>query len=134
MATLLYVDDNSQRLQVLAARLGFLGHEVLTAQDGAKALEIFTNKPIDLAIVDYYMPGMGGDIVALEMKRTRPHVPVIIFSGTFTLREMVIAFVDGFVSTAEGVEPLLDRIAQLLPQRQSRRGRRIRPERKSSAA
>jgi DNA-binding NtrC family response regulator len=133
VATLLYVDDNSQRLQVLPARLELQGYEVLSAQDGAEALQIFAQKHVDLAVVDYYMPGMGGDILALEMKRTKPHVPVIIFSGTFTLREMVIAFVDGFISTADGVEPLLNRIAELLPQRRARRGRRISQD-KSSAA
>jgi CheY-like chemotaxis protein len=134
VATLLYVDDNPQRLQVLPARLELQGYEVLSAHDGAEALEIFAKKQIDLAVVDYYMPGMGGDILALEMKQTKPHVPVIIFSGTFTLREMVIAFVDGFISTADGVEPLLGKIRELLPESRARRGRRIRQERKSSAA
>ena len=134
MATLLYVDDNSQRLQVVPARLGLLGHEVLTANDGGEAVEIFANKHIDLAIIDYYMPGMGGDILALEMKRAKPHVPVIIFSGTFTMREMVIAFVDGFVSTADGMDSLFLRIAELLPQRRVRRSRKIVRARSKGAA
>jgi len=128
------VDDNSQRLQVVPARLGLLGHEVLTANDGGEALEIFANKHIDLAIIDYYMPGMGGDILALEMKRAKPHVPVIIFSGTFTMREMVIAFVDGFISTADGLDSLLLRIAELLPQRKARRSRKIVRARSKGAA
>lgn len=91
MATLLYVDDDSQRLQVLPARLELLGYEVFTANNGLEALEIFKHRRFDLAIVDYYMPGMGGDILALEMKRTRSDVPIIMFSGTFRLPEMVIS-------------------------------------------
>ena len=125
MATLLYVDDDSCRLQVLPARLELLGYEVLTANNGASALEIFKKRRVDLAVVDYYMPGMGGDIVTLEMKRIRPDVPVIIFSGTFTMRELVIAFVDAFISTADGTDALIHRIAELLPQRRRRRPRRI---------
>ena len=131
MATLLYVDDDSRRLQLLPARLELLGYEVLAANNGAEALEIFRNRRVDLAIVDYYMPGMGGDIVALEMKRTRPDVAVIIFSGTFTLREMVLAFVDAFISTADGTDVLIRRIGELVPQR--RRSRRASHRRTSAA-
>lgn len=123
MATLLIVDDDSRRLQVLPARLELLGYDVLTASNGVEALEIFRKKSIDLAIVDYYMPGMGGDVVALEMKRTRPDVAVIIFSGTFTMRELVIAFVDAFISTTDGTDMLIRKIAEVLPQRRPRRSR-----------
>lgn len=115
MATLLYVDDNSLRLQALRARLQLLGYEVLTANDGADALELFATRNVDLAVVDYYMHGLGGDLVALEMKRLRPDVPIIIFSGAFTLPEMVIAFVDGFVFTGHGPERLFEKIAELVP-------------------
>ena len=115
MATLLYVDDNSQRLQALQTRLELLGYRVLTAGNGADALEIFNLKQVDLAVLDYYMHGLGGDMVALEMKRARPDVPVIIFSGAFTLPEMVIAFVDAFVFTGDGPHRLIDKIAELVP-------------------
>ena len=134
MATLLYVDDDSRRLQVLPARLELLGYEVLTANNGASGLEIFKERRVDLAIVDYYMPGMGGDIVTLEMKRIRPDVPVIIFSGTFTMRELVIAFADAFISTADGTDALIHRIAEVLPQRRRRRARRISHARTRGAA
>jgi hypothetical protein len=50
------------------------------------------------------------------MKKVRPHLPVIIFSGAFTLPEMVIAFVDAFVFTGDGPDRLIDKIAELVPQ------------------
>lgn len=112
--TLLHVDDNPVRLHLMQTRLELLGYEVLTATSGSEALELFKSRHIDLAIVDYYMPGMTGDIVSIEMKRIRPEVPIIIFSGTFTLPEMVIAFVDGFVSASDQPDALLDKISQLL--------------------
>jgi DNA-binding NtrC family response regulator len=73
-----------------------------------------------MAVVDYYMEDMGGDVVAVEMKRAKSDVPIIIFSGSFTLSEMVIALVDGFVYTGEDPEKLLDKIAQLLWRREQR--------------
>jgi len=112
--TLLYVDDNLSRLEVMHARLSQLGYEVITAANGVEALKLFTENYVDLAIVDYYMPGMSGDLVAMEMKCIRPKIPVIIFSGTFTLSEMVVAFVDGFVSTSDEPEALVNKIAEIM--------------------
>ncbi|HEU5235463.1 MAG TPA: response regulator [Terriglobales bacterium] len=119
--TLLYVDDNLQRLEVMNARLRLLGYKVLTASNGVDALKLFTENYVDLAVVDYYMPGMSGDLVALEMKTIRPAVPVIIFSGVFTLAEMVIAYVDGFVSTSDDPDALIRKIAEVLKPRRSAR-------------
>ena len=99
--TLLYVDDDARRREVMEERLRQLGYRVITASHGTDALDKFNAEVIDLAIVDYYMPGMCGDLVAMEMKSRKPSVPVIIFSGTFTLSEMVLAFVDGFISTSD---------------------------------
>src|SRR6476660_753845 len=111
---LLYVDDKPDRLAVMKARLERLGYSVELALNGREALRIFQQKPIDLAIVDYYMPGMNGDVVAMEMKRLQPFVPIIIFSGTFTLPEMVMAYVDGFVSTSDEPEVLVEKVSELL--------------------
>lgn len=119
--TLLYVDDSLQRTEVIIARLKLLGYEVLTAANGMEALRLFSVHPVDLAVVDYYMPGMSGDLVAMEMKSLRPSVPVIIFSGAFTLSEMVIAFVDGFVSTSDEPDALINKISEVLNPRRSAR-------------
>ena len=119
--TLLYVDDDPLRLEVVTARLRLLGYDVLTAANGPEAVALFDQqKTLDLAVVDYYMPGMSGDLVAMEIKTRRPEVPVIIFSGLFTLSEMVVAFVDGFVSTSDDPDTLLDKIAEVLKPRRAR--------------
>jgi DNA-binding NtrC family response regulator len=119
--TLIYVDDDPARREVVGARLRLLGYQVLTAPDGEKALNTFSESHIDLVVLDYYMPGMNGDLVAMAMKRMKPEVPIIIFSGTFTLCEMVLAFVDGFVSTSDEPEALLNKIGEVLrPRRVAR--------------
>jgi CheY-like chemotaxis protein len=117
---LLYVDDKLDRLTVMRARLERLGYSVELAQSGREALKLFQQIPVDLAIVDYYMPGMNGDVVAMEMKRMQPFVPIIIFSGTFTLPEMVMAYVDGFVSTSDEPELLLEKVSELLRRKAAR--------------
>ena len=117
--TLLCVDDDSQKLNTITALLKREGYDVITAPMGAEALKLFAEKHIDLAVVDHYMPGMSGDVLAAEMKRIKAAVPVVLFSGSFNLPEMVIAIVDGFVSSSEDFSALLNKIAELLPPRQS---------------
>jgi two-component system response regulator SaeR len=119
--TLLYVDDDARRREVMEERLRQLGYRVITASHGTDALDKFDAAVIDLAIVDYYMPGMCGDLVAMEMKSRKPNVPVIIFSGTFTLSEMVLAFVDGFISTSDEPAALVDKVAEVLAPRRAQR-------------
>lgn len=119
--TLLYVDDDALRQEALTGRLRQLGYQVLTASNGSDALKIFGSSRIDLVVVDYYMPGMSGDLLAIEMKDRKPNVPVIIFSGRFTLAEMVIALVDGFVSASDDPEALLNKISEILEPRRAER-------------
>ena len=119
--TLLYVDDDARRREVMEERLRQLGYRVITASHGTDALDKFDAEVIHLAIVDYYMPGMCGDLVAMEMKSRKPTVPVIIFSGTFTLSEMVLAFVDGFISTSDEPAALVDKVAEVLAPRRAQR-------------
>jgi CheY-like chemotaxis protein len=118
--TLLYVDDQSERLALLKSVLESTGYEVLTAESGLKGLEIFLAEPVDLVVLDYYMPSMDGGAVATKMRRLRPSVPIIIFSGALTLPELVIAMVDGFISTSEEPQLLLEKIADLLNTVQAR--------------
>jgi CheY-like chemotaxis protein len=91
-----------------------LGYDVLRAGSGTEALNIFASNQVDLAVVDYYMPGMNGDIVALEMKSLKPQVPIIMFSGAFSLPAMVVAIVEGFVSTSDAPDALTQKIRELL--------------------
>jgi CheY-like chemotaxis protein len=112
--TLLYVDDHPERLVVLKAVLESTGYHVLTADSALKGLEVFLAEPIDLVVLDYYMPSMDGGAVATKMRRLRPNVPIIIFSGALTLPELVIAMVDGFISTSDEPEMLLQKISELL--------------------
>ena len=54
-----------------------------TAADSRKALAYFEqcHKSIDLVITDLVMPGMTGDVLAAEMMKIKPEIPVIICTG-----------------------------------------------------
>src|SRR5579872_6606081 len=116
----LFVDDSPVKSELVQARLRRQGYEVVAAKNGKEALELFAIHNIDLAVVDYYMPEMNGDVVALEMKKAKPQVPIVIFSGAFTLPEMVIAYVEGFVSSSDEPDALITKISEILQRRAQR--------------
>lgn len=78
---ILCVDDEAAALAVRCLVLSSAGYEVLTAADGAAALEIFRCVQVDLVITDYRLPRLTGTQLAAEMKRLKPAVPIVLFSG-----------------------------------------------------
>jgi CheY-like chemotaxis protein len=78
---ILCVDDDAAALALRCAVLSSAGYEVLTAADGAAALEHFRCIQVDLVITDYCLPGLTGTQVAAEMKRLKPVIPIVLFSG-----------------------------------------------------
>ena len=82
--TLLCVDDDPGIRQLYEAMLGTYGYEVLVAEGGHQALNLFRSKAseIDAVISDYEMPGMNGAQLAAELKRCDPEIPVIVVSGS----------------------------------------------------
>ncbi len=58
--TILVVDDDQTTRKVLTLRIESLGYQVLTASNGADALQVIENTEVDLVLMDLNMPGMGG--------------------------------------------------------------------------
>jgi CheY-like chemotaxis protein len=120
MQKVLYVDDDRMRMRVTMEFLELAGYAVIPTHTGADALQRLKEEAIDLAVVDYYMPGMTGDVVAAEMKHLKPDVPVVIWSGTFSMPVLVAGLADGFVCSGSGPQGLITKISELLAARAAR--------------
>lgn len=60
------------------------GYEVITAENGDNALQVFEaleNKQIDLLVTDVVMPGMDGPTLAQRMRQNSPNLKIIFMSG-----------------------------------------------------
>ena len=81
--TILFVDDDDENLAVGRKILAGLGYQVLTARDGKTSLEIYAAQgdQIDLVVLDYVMPGMGGREVFEALRQLDPDVRVLLSSG-----------------------------------------------------
>jgi DNA-binding response OmpR family regulator len=76
------VDDDSAIRAFLTEFLEQQAFEVRIAQDGMQALVLVRAEPFDLILVDFQMPGMSGLEVAAEVRKTHPHIPIALMSGT----------------------------------------------------
>jgi signal transduction histidine kinase len=81
--TILVVEDDEDVAAVAAETLKELGYQVVTALNAAQALEILSgNQPVDLLFSDVIMPGgMNGAQLAVEARRIRPELKVLLTSG-----------------------------------------------------
>jgi len=78
---LLVVDDESSVREVLALMLTQEGHDVVTARNGAEALDYFVRDRWDVVITDRSMPEMRGDELAAKIKQWSPQTPVVLLTG-----------------------------------------------------
>jgi len=97
-AVLLCIDDNEDVLECEKSFLESFGYSVLTAASGSKGLELASKHSVDVVILDYFMPGMNGQEVAIEMRQLRPQAPIIMLSGAVDIPEQALKWVDAFIA------------------------------------
>ena len=93
--TILFVDDDEEIISVGRKILASLGYAVLVAEGGQAAVDLFLDQGsrIDLVILDYVMPGMGGREVFDAIKQIRPDVKVLLSSG-YSSTDQVAALIE----------------------------------------
>jgi PAS domain S-box-containing protein len=89
MATILIVDDRPLNREFLVTLLGYRGHRLLEAADGAEALALARAETPDLVIADILMPTMDGYefVHQLRADRSIAHTQVIFYTAYYHERE-----------------------------------------------
>jgi signal transduction histidine kinase len=77
----LLVDDDSAVREVSASLLRELGYAVIEAGSGGAALQLLSEANVDVALLDFAMPGMNGAELAKEIRSRRPHLPIVFATG-----------------------------------------------------
>jgi len=91
---ILVVDDDEMNRDMLSRRLERKGFRVVTASDGARALEFCGADAFDLVFLDVMMPGISGlDVLKkLREKWSKAELPVIMATAKGDTADMVEAF------------------------------------------
>jgi twitching motility two-component system response regulator PilH len=80
MARILIVDDSPSQLMGIRRIVEKLGHDALTAEDGAAGVEAAKRELPDLILMDVVMPNLNGFQAtrAITREATTKHIPVIL--------------------------------------------------------
>jgi PAS domain S-box-containing protein len=80
---ILFVDDEAVLAHMGQELLGHLGYRVVVHTSSLEALEDFRAAPqlFDVVITDQTMPHVTGEALAIELRRIRPDVPIILCTG-----------------------------------------------------
>ena len=82
IARVLVVDDDADVRTLLGTALADEGYEVLTAGDGAEAIELVRRRPPDLILLDLMMPRVSGWSFTEQYARLPgPHAPIIVVTA-----------------------------------------------------
>ncbi len=80
MAKILIVDDSPSQLYSLQKIVEKLGHDTLTAEDGAEGVQTAKDQLPDLVLMDVVMPNLNGFQATRSLSRdaATAHIPVIL--------------------------------------------------------
>jgi len=121
MARILIVDDSPSQLLGLKRLVEKMGHETLTAEDGAAGVEAAKRELPDLVLMDVVMPNLNGFQATRSISKdpATAHIPVILVTTkdqdtdrVWGMRQGARAFVTKPVNEAELTQAVKDALAK----------------------
>jgi CheY-like chemotaxis protein len=111
---ILLVEDDLGARNSIKLLLTIDRHEVVEATAGAEAIELLKCRPFDLAILDYFMPGMHGSQVALHFREIAPSMPILMVTAYLEKLGDSDKPVDAVIGKPFAIEDLRSAIVKLL--------------------
>jgi len=109
---ILVVDDEAIVRESLRDWLSDAGYQVLTAENGPKALAIIETERMGIVITDLVMPGMDGIELMKRAKENQPNIEVIIITAYGSIPTAIAAMKEGAYDYIE--KPFCPERAELL--------------------
>lgn len=120
MARILIVDDSPSQLMGIRRIVEKLGHEAVTAEDGAAGVDAAKRELPDLILMDVVMPNLNGFQAtrAITREPTTKHIPVILVTTKDQDTDRVWGMRQGakaYITKPFNEEELSKTIGDLLP-------------------
>jgi len=94
-ANVLLVDDDAFMRQALRSSLRARGYVVEEASTGEEAMDLISQRPFDLVLLDLNMPGMGGLATCRQIRALRPGTGVLMLTVRDSEEDKVTALEAG---------------------------------------
>lgn len=117
MFSILAVEDDHSTRKLLQAVLFGNGYNVLTACNGAEALDVLEKNHVDLMIIDVMMPVMDGYELTKTLREGGSQIPMLMLSAKQNVSDVKQGFIvgiDDYMTKPFDLEELLLRIKALL--------------------
>jgi DNA-binding response OmpR family regulator len=118
---ILFVDDETSMLEILALFFRDKGYEVATAETGLEAMRLADEGRFDLAIFDINLAGENGLQLLSYFKSSFPGLPVVLFTSLPENDELLDQAAgrgaSGFMRKTESLEDLCAAVRSYLPNR-----------------
>jgi two-component system OmpR family response regulator len=114
---LLVVEDEPNILELLAGSLRFAGFEVITATNGADAVQAARRHRPDLMVLDVMLPDIDGFDVARRLRSGGDHTPVLFLTARDAVQDRIRGLTiggDDYVTKPFSLEEVIARIRAVL--------------------
>ena len=116
---ILIVEDEEGYRDLLSRILKRAGFEVLSAGSGTQGKELLQKTPVDMAVLDWNLPGMDGGQLASWIRKNPKlgHLPVLMLTVRRTPDEETLGFASGaddYLTKPYTPTELVSRIKRLL--------------------
>ncbi|MFN7784551.1 MAG: PleD family two-component system response regulator [Lysobacterales bacterium] len=126
MARVLIVDDSPSQLMGMKKIMEKLGHEVISAEDGAQGVEVAKRELPDLILMDVVMPNLNGFQATRSISKepATAHIPIVLVTTkdqvtdkVWGLRQGAKAYLTKPVNEAALISLVRDLLAGITPER-----------------
>jgi DNA-binding response OmpR family regulator len=97
-STLLCIHRDPAQLSLLQEN----GYELVTATNGSDGLRLLMSRPVDAIVLEYHLGLLDGAVVAAEIRKVKPQLPIVMLADHLELPEGALESVDALVTKADG--------------------------------
>jgi len=111
---ILVVDDDLHIQKLYKEELEEEGYEVVVAESGIKAMELFAQENFDLVTLDILMPDIDGIKLLRQMKEKKPRLPVIMSTAYDYRDDFAVWASEAYIVKSADLDELKSTIKKLL--------------------
>jgi DNA-binding response OmpR family regulator len=97
-STLLCIHRDPAQLSLLQEN----GYELITATSGREGLRLLMTRSVDAIVLEYNLGLLDGAVVATEIKKAKPQLPIVMLADHLELLDGALKSVDALVTKADG--------------------------------